>query len=254
MRLIAHRGRQGAAAENSISGLESLPAGVAGVEVDVRVTADHVPILMHDADLKRTTNGLGLVEEASFARIRDLSLEGANEPPPRMEDYLRRADEHLRIDPGTAAGGPPPDIYLDIKTSDKAALVLIARTISELPFVSRIVCLSRRAADIDAISAAGARRLRLGLLGCNKRNVAEAMEIAGDYGLEVLFVQHGLEGFRENVGILPVILAAGLQAGGSILNGSRALEYARKKGCSLVLTDLPPSRPKGAPSIRKSIA
>lgn len=70
--VIGHRGCAGLAPENTLEGLQRARAlGVDAVEFDVRLTADGVAVLMHDATLDRTTNARGPVARTSFARIRE---------------------------------------------------------------------------------------------------------------------------------------------------------------------------------------
>ncbi len=57
--------------ENSLAGLEvAARLGCMAVEFDVMLTADGVPILMHDETLDRTTCCTGRVAERNFADIR----------------------------------------------------------------------------------------------------------------------------------------------------------------------------------------
>lgn len=52
--LVAHRGHAAAWPENTLPALEdAVAAGAAWVEVDVQLCADEVPVLLHDADLRR---------------------------------------------------------------------------------------------------------------------------------------------------------------------------------------------------------
>eukprot|EP00727_Mastigamoeba_balamuthi_P002620 m51a1_g12355 hypothetical protein (887) ;mRNA; f:548049-553426 len=56
-RLIAHRGVSRIAPENSLEGIEAASGtGVYGVEFDVAVTRDGVPVLLHDRTFRRTTD------------------------------------------------------------------------------------------------------------------------------------------------------------------------------------------------------
>lgn len=58
--VIGHRGAAGVAPENTLESIEAaLAAGAEAVEIDVRVTDDGVPILLHDATLDRTTSARG---------------------------------------------------------------------------------------------------------------------------------------------------------------------------------------------------
>jgi glycerophosphoryl diester phosphodiesterase len=55
-KVIGHRGAAAYAPENTLASLrEARKRGAAWVEIDVTLTADSVPILMHDDSLKRTT-------------------------------------------------------------------------------------------------------------------------------------------------------------------------------------------------------
>ena len=71
--VIGHRGAAAYAPENTIESiLTAVEMGVKWVELDVKLTKDMVPIIFHDDDLDRTTNGHGPVAEMNFNDIRDL--------------------------------------------------------------------------------------------------------------------------------------------------------------------------------------
>lgn len=70
-RIIAHRCGGSLAPENSLAGLAiAARLGCRAVEFDVMLTADGVPILIHDETLERTTTGVGRVAEMTLAEIR----------------------------------------------------------------------------------------------------------------------------------------------------------------------------------------
>src|SRR5262245_61294333 len=72
-RLVAHRGGGALAPENTLAGLRlAARLGYAGTEFDVKLSADGVPVLMHDDTLDRTTSGFGPVAPASLAELQDL--------------------------------------------------------------------------------------------------------------------------------------------------------------------------------------
>ena len=93
--IIGHRGSADLAPENTLAGIHRAHReGVTWVEFDVKLTADNIPILMHDDRLDRTTNGKGRVAEASLEDI--LSLDAGawfapafvNEPVPTFRAAL----------------------------------------------------------------------------------------------------------------------------------------------------------------------
>ena len=74
MRLIGHRGARGEAPENTLSGFRHLRAlGVRAVEFDIHLSADGELMVIHDAELSRTTSGHGLVREHSAAELAALN-------------------------------------------------------------------------------------------------------------------------------------------------------------------------------------
>jgi len=73
--VIVHRAAGGAVAENSLAGLQQcIERGYDWAEVDVRRTSDGRHVLMHDASVERTTNGVGLVSELTHAQLSAFSL------------------------------------------------------------------------------------------------------------------------------------------------------------------------------------
>ncbi|MEU6782807.1 glycerophosphodiester phosphodiesterase [Nonomuraea angiospora] len=80
--LIAHRGYPLPGSENTLASLRrALAAGARQVEIDIRFTKDHQPVLMHDATLNRSTNGSGLVATSTLARMRTLHGGDGLAPP-----------------------------------------------------------------------------------------------------------------------------------------------------------------------------
>jgi glycerophosphoryl diester phosphodiesterase len=69
-KVVGHRGAAAYAPENTLDSFrEARRRGATWVEIDVKLTADSVPILMHDASLKRTTGVDRLVAETRAADL-----------------------------------------------------------------------------------------------------------------------------------------------------------------------------------------
>ena len=69
--LIAHRGYARRYPENTLVAIEAaVEAGAACVEFDVQMSGDGVPVLLHDADLRRTGGIDGCVTELALADLR----------------------------------------------------------------------------------------------------------------------------------------------------------------------------------------
>ncbi len=70
---IAHRGDSGAAPENTLTAFKgAVAAGAHGVELDVHITRDGQPVVIHDATVDRTTNGKGAVAALTLEEIKAL--------------------------------------------------------------------------------------------------------------------------------------------------------------------------------------
>lgn len=68
--VFAHRGGRALAPENTLLAFETgLAAGADGLECDVRLSRDGVPVVIHDATLERTTNLTGPVSARTAAEL-----------------------------------------------------------------------------------------------------------------------------------------------------------------------------------------
>ena len=75
--LIAHRGASADAPENTIAAFElALQQGADGLELDVHLSADGHPVVIHDFTLERTTDGVGPVNALSVRELKRLDAGG----------------------------------------------------------------------------------------------------------------------------------------------------------------------------------
>ena len=66
-KLIGHRGVKDLCPENTLESIAmALELGLTFVEIDVKISKDKLPILLHDDTLDRTTNGNGLVIDYDY--------------------------------------------------------------------------------------------------------------------------------------------------------------------------------------------
>jgi glycerophosphoryl diester phosphodiesterase len=102
--IVAHRGASADAPENTWAAFElALAQGADGIEFDVHLTRDGVPVVLHDTRLERTTNGRGRVREttaAALARLNAGSWFNRRFPERARAEYsaarIPRLDEVLR--------------------------------------------------------------------------------------------------------------------------------------------------------------
>ncbi len=70
MEVIAHRGASGSCPENTLPAFRrAVELGAHMIELDVQLTRDRHPVVIHDATLARTTSGRGAVRRRTLAEI-----------------------------------------------------------------------------------------------------------------------------------------------------------------------------------------
>ncbi len=89
---IAHRGASAYAAENSLEAIRAAAdLGADMVEIDIRTTADNVPIVIHDSSLRRTHGLEGDVSEFTMEALRQLTA--AESPVISFDEALDQCRE-----------------------------------------------------------------------------------------------------------------------------------------------------------------
>ncbi|MFC1749192.1 glycerophosphodiester phosphodiesterase family protein [Pseudomonadota bacterium] len=80
--VIAHRGYAKRFPENTLVSIEAaLEAGAHHVEFDVQFTSDGVPVVLHDANLKRTTGTNKRIVRTEFSKLNDVLVNEAKLHP-----------------------------------------------------------------------------------------------------------------------------------------------------------------------------
>lgn len=116
---IAHRGASAYAQEGSTASVEKASdLGADMVEVDIRVTADNVPVIAHDADLMRVFGVPGLISDLTLAELR------AATPPDRQP--VLTFEEMAKLCSDLQLG-----LYLDIKEITPGAMVTVLTVLRE---------------------------------------------------------------------------------------------------------------------------
>ncbi|WP_233219838.1 glycerophosphodiester phosphodiesterase family protein [Pleurocapsa sp. CCALA 161] len=110
MLCIGHRGAMGHEPENTLLSIRAAIAlGVDAVEIDVYNLENNL-VVIHDRDLARTTNGIGYLENRSFAYVRSLDA-GKGEQIPTLEEVLETVNRQVIVN-------------IELKGSNTAKLVV----------------------------------------------------------------------------------------------------------------------------------
>ena len=133
--IIGHRGASAHAPENTLAAFEqAFCDGADGIEFDVHLARDGVPVVIHDASLRRTTLREGLVESFASEELRALDAgtwfnllhpelareEFTRERIPTLAQVFERFGARARV------------LYVEMKCDDTALDAPLARSVVEL--------------------------------------------------------------------------------------------------------------------------
>ena len=86
--IIGHRGASAEAPENTLAAFTlAQNQGADGIEFDVQLSADGWPVVIHDSQLERTTNGRGAVQQFTVAELQKLDA-GQGQPIPTLDEVF----------------------------------------------------------------------------------------------------------------------------------------------------------------------
>ena len=95
MEIFAHRGFSGKYPENTLLAYEkAVSAGADGIELDVHLSKDGVPVIMHDEEIDRTTDGTGLVMSYTLKELKKFDASAlfkglhARQEIPTLREYF----------------------------------------------------------------------------------------------------------------------------------------------------------------------
>jgi len=132
---VAHRGWSGKAPENTLAAFRMALAepAVRWIELDVRLSRDGVPVVIHDPTLQRTTNGTGRVADRTARELARLDAGGwfhpsfAGEPVPTLEQALELVAGRCRL-----------NIELKTDETDRAGIERLVRATADVLKAARL--------------------------------------------------------------------------------------------------------------------
>jgi glycerophosphoryl diester phosphodiesterase len=98
--LYAHRGLHDNGTETPENSLEAFRKAVEagfGIELDVQISKDRVPVVFHDFSLQRICGVKGKLEDYTYEELKQLRLFGTSAGIPRLEDVLTLVDGRVPL-------------------------------------------------------------------------------------------------------------------------------------------------------------
>lgn len=121
MDIYAHRGVSAHLPENTLAAFaRAVDLGVAGIELDVQLSSENVPVVIHDGTADRTTNGTGNISEFTAHELGRLDA-GDGQFVPTLAQVLNLAAGKLRVNielKDASAAGPVADVVAGVAGLD----------------------------------------------------------------------------------------------------------------------------------------
>ncbi len=98
--ILAHRGFSAAAPENTLASIkQAIEIGVDFIEIDIHLTKDFIPVVIHDPDVSRTSNRYSNlhIETNNYAELKNFDL-GSWFHPDFHSERLPTLEEVLKLD------------------------------------------------------------------------------------------------------------------------------------------------------------
>lgn len=213
---IGHRGAKAYEPENTLRSFQkAIELGVDAIELDVRITKDQQIVIIHDADVKKTTNSEGLVSSLTLKEIKSLSTD-KNEKIPTFEEALDFINQKAKI-------------LVEIKETglEEQVLELIHKKGLEnnVVIVSFLEQALKRIRELDA-------KIETGLVYAKHKNpLKSALELKANYLLGFYKFIHTADVQKAHDKGLKIIVW-------TVNTASEAAEY-KKKGVDGIASDKP---------------
>ncbi|MGW0565394.1 glycerophosphodiester phosphodiesterase [Streptomyces sp. NPDC003016] len=186
---IGHRGVMGVEPENTLrSFVRAEQAGMDAIELDLHLSKDGALVVMHDAEVDRTTDGRGAIADLTLAELRALDA-GRGERVPVFEEVLDAVGSPLQAEiKDTAAARALAAVMLRRDLAGRVEVSsfhdeAVAEIASLVPGVRTALIASRYGNDVvDRARAVGAVTLALNI----RRLTLETVERAHAEGLRVI--------------------------------------------------------------------
>lgn len=129
--IIGHRGASAVTPENTLAAFaRALQDGADGIEFDVRLSRDRVPVVIHDATLKRTAHLDRLVEELDAAELQQCDVSSWFGPVQAEKKYARTVPTLAQV--FELFQQTNAVLYLEMKSDAADAAPLVEAVINEI--------------------------------------------------------------------------------------------------------------------------
>jgi glycerophosphoryl diester phosphodiesterase len=222
--IIGHRGASAVAPENSIAAFEAaIAAGADGIEFDVRLSRDGVPVIIHDDTLQRTHGLRRRVADLTAAELKSVAV-------PSLRDLFELMSQNNLI------------LCLEIKESSATLRSLSCRLVQEFGFEDRVIIECFDLAVIKEITGLKTAALFEPRIYTEQRLIERALDV----GASVLALHHRL----AKPPLVEKAKSAGLRVVVWTVDDPEWLVRAQSMGIEAVITNDPAMMIEAADRLR----
>lgn len=151
--VIAHRGGLAGTPEHTMAAFKHMiDIGVNGVEFDIQMTGDNVPMVFHDDTLDRTTNCTGAIARRTFRSLAGCDAGNARHPNQAIPT-VSGALKYIKSRTGSNFL-----VFLHVKPTSTKAAKRIAGVVKSTGMGSRVVVIGDSASRLKKLKKAGLKR------------------------------------------------------------------------------------------------
>lgn len=232
--IVAHRGLLKHAPENTLAAFRACLSLRCGFELDVRRSKDGYLVCMHDADVRRTTNGDGKVGDFTLAELRRLDAGSWFDPAFAGERVPALADVFASL---KGIKDPWLLVALDIKVEDEKIAEDIAKLAQQHGLGRQLVCIGQTitSAELRRRLRTAGSQLGIAVLAQKVEDLEAALAEKNADWIYVRFLPTPAQSARIHRAGKRIFLAGPLVAGKEPENWRRA----RDVRVDALLTDYP---------------
>jgi len=228
--VTAHRGEPATTPENTMPAFRAAVASGADlVETDVQLTADRIPVLLHDSTVDRTTDGEGLVGELTFAEVRALDA-GSWYAPEFAGTRVPLFDELLNY---LALEATEVRALIELKgTWDVDETRLLVSSVRARGLSDRVAFASFSEKSLRSLRESGPEFARALLISELPDDAVDAAQRVG-----AIAIMTRLDSVRDRPWVVRAIHSAGLSLLVYTLNDEELWDTAYRLGVDGIITD-----------------
>lgn len=235
VRVAAHRGGDPRLPENSLAAFhQSIQSGMPFLELDVHLTRDGVPVILHDPTLDRTTGGQGpvhalLAADAARLALRDAEGSLTDQTLPTLDALLSTLDDRVQLlleVKHQADGSRYPGM-------EEALLALLSRHNVK----SRTIVMSFDLTVLEHLRALDSSVKLGGLIGYSELQKGQTVEDFLDALSDLRASFAGVHWRIVHDGLAQQTHARGLLLGAWTVNNINAVQPMASAGVDVIITD-----------------